>query len=211
MRKLIRLLAMFFIPYYSSWRKFKTSTILPNGYWDYFKFRIHSSKIYWPKDKTCLVANARKIYVGINSKIGRPGAYIQGAGGIWIGDYVRFGPGVGILTSNHDLYNRDKYVKKPIIIGDYCWLGMHAMVMAGVTLGPSTIVGAGSVVTKSFPEGYCVIGGNPARLLKKLDMGAVKMPYHPEYKGYIPIRDFEKERRRYIDVDDKPLEKFRIK
>lgn len=211
MRKLIRLLCIFLIPYCSSWRKFKTSTILPNGYWDYFKFRIHYSKIYWPKDKTCLVTNARKIYVGINSKVGRPRSYIQGAGGVWIGDYVRFGPGVGILTSNHDLYNRDKYVKKTIIIGDYCWLGMNAMVMAGVTLGPSTIVGAGSVVTKSFPEGYCVIAGSPAKIIKKLDMGGVRMPSHPEYQGYIPAKDFEAERRRYIDIDDKPLEKYRIK
>ena len=73
---------------------------LPNNYLDYLKFRLGINKIYWPKDKTCLVTHPRKIYVGINSKIGRPGAYIAGAGGIWIGDYVRFGPNVGILSSN---------------------------------------------------------------------------------------------------------------
>ena len=56
---------------------------------------------------------------------------------------------------------------KPIKIGDYCWLGMNTLVMSGVELGPSTIVGGGSIVTKSFPEGYCVIAGNPAKVIRK--------------------------------------------
>ena len=98
------------------------------------------NKLYWPKDKTCLVTHPRKIYVGINSKIGRPGSYISGAGGVWIGDYVRFGPNVGILSVNHDLYERDKAVGNPIKLvimldRDEC------LVLAGVELGPSTIVG----------------------------------------------------------------------
>ena len=59
---------------------------------------------------------------------------------MWIGDYVRFGPNVGILSVNHDLYERDKAVGNPIKIGDYCWIGMNALVLAGVELGPSTIV-----------------------------------------------------------------------
>ncbi len=210
MKKYIKIICRVFFPYYSSWQKFKSSTILPNSYWDYFLFRVNRHKLYWPKDKTCLVANPRNIFVGINSKIGRPGAYIQGAGSVYIGDYVRFGPGVGILSSNHDLYDRDKYVIKPIIIGDYCWIGMNAMILAGVTLGPSTIVGAGSIVTKSFPEGYCVIGGNPAKVLKKINKEEVMIPQHPEYYGYIPAQYFEKESKKYIDIDDKPLENYRI-
>ena len=176
------------------------STILPNSYFDYLKFRLGINKIYWPKDKTCLVTHPRKVYVGINSKIGRPGAYISGAGGVWIGDYVRFGPNVGILSSNHDLYNRDKYNTAPIRIGDYCWIGMNALILAGVELGPSTIVGGGSVVTKSFPEGYCVIAGNPAKVIKFLDKEKVVLPHHPEYYGYIPKSQFEKYKSRYIDL-----------
>ncbi|MNL61911.1 putative acetyltransferase [compost metagenome] len=43
------------------------------------------------------------------------------------------------------------------------------MVLPGVQLGEFTIVGAGAVVTKSFTEGYCVIAGNPARVIKSLD------------------------------------------
>lgn len=190
MKRIIVKVVCCFVPFFNSWLKFKSSTILPNRYLDYLKFRLGINKVYWPKDKTCLVTHPRRIYVGINSKIGRPGAYIAGGGGIWIGDYVRFGPNVGILSSNHDLYERDKSFGKQIKIGDYCWIGMNSLVLAGVELGPSTIVGGGSVVTKSFPDGYVVIAGNPARIIRYLDKSKVKMPNHPEYYGYIPKEKF---------------------
>jgi acetyltransferase-like isoleucine patch superfamily enzyme len=57
---------------------------------------------------------------------------------------------------------------KDVVIGNKCWIGMNAMILPGVHLGDNTIVGAGSVVTKSFPEGNVVIAGNPAKLIKKL-------------------------------------------
>lgn len=200
MKQLIIKLFCSIVPYYKGWADFRSSTILPNGYIDYLKFRMGISKLYWPKDKTCLVTHPRKIYVGINSKIGRPGAYIAGAGGIRIGDYVRFGPNVGILSSNHDLYERDKSLGKPIIIGDYCWIGMNSLVLAGVELGPSTIVGGGSVVTHSFTDGYCVVAGNPARVIKRLDKDKVVVPNHPAYYGFIPACEFEKKKSKYIDI-----------
>ena len=77
---------------------------------------------------------------------------------------------------------------------------MNSLIMAGVELGPSTIVGGGSVVTKSFTDGYCVIAGNPAKVIKYLDKSRVKMPKHPEYYGYIPKDQFEKIKSKYIDL-----------
>ena len=56
-----------------------------------------------------------------------------------------------------------------IIIGQGCWIGMNSVILPGVVLGEKTIVGAGSVVTKSFLEGYCVIAGNPAKKIKDLN------------------------------------------
>ena len=45
---------------------------------------------------------------------------------------------------------------------------MNSVILPGVTVGTRTIVGAGSVVTKSFPEGNCVVAGNPAKKIKDL-------------------------------------------
>ncbi|MBS7109518.1 MAG: hypothetical protein KH076_09760 [Streptococcus sp.] len=47
---------------------------------------------------------------------------------------------------------------------------MNSVILPGVILGDHTIVGAGAVVTHSFPDGYCIIGGNPARIIKALDI-----------------------------------------
>ncbi|WP_371860829.1 DapH/DapD/GlmU-related protein [Terrabacter aerolatus] len=57
---------------------------------------------------------------------------------------------------------------EPIIIGDDCWIGMNSVILPGVILGSRTTVGAGSVVTKSFPEGNCIVAGNPAKIIKQL-------------------------------------------
>lgn len=57
---------------------------------------------------------------------------------------------------------------KPVNIGDDCFIGMHTMIMPGVSLGKHVIVGANSVVTKSFPDN-CVIAGVPAQIIKKYD------------------------------------------
>ena len=115
-----------------------------------------------------------------------PGCYIQGNGGIYIGNYVDISLNCGIISGNHDIYNQKKHINKEVYIADYCWIGMNCVICPGVHLGPRTVVGAGSIVTKSFPEGYCVIGGSPARLIKKLDKDLfVPTKFETEYYGFI--------------------------
>lgn len=76
---------------------------------------------------------------------------------------------MGLITANHIPGDLEKMTDpEPITIGEGCWIGMNAVVLPGVTLGPNTTVGAGAVVTKSFPGGHCVIAGNPARLVRYL-------------------------------------------
>ena len=156
---------------------------------------------YYPIHPTCTIANIRKVYVGCNASIARPGCYIQGAGTVYFGDYVRLGPNVGILSANHDLYDQRKYNIAPIVIGEYSWIGMNSVVTAGVSLGPRTIVAAGAVVTKSFPEGFCVLAGVPAKVVKTLDKESFQ-PWHleNEYYGYIPKERFESVRKKYLDI-----------
>ena len=178
-----------------------TKSKVPFTYKDLILYKLFGRKVYWYKHKNCIVANSHKIFVGLNCFVGRPGSYIQGAGGVFIGNYVQFGPNVGILSANHDLYDQNKYNVAPIKIGDYSWIGMNCVVTAGVELGTRTIVGAGSVVTKSFPEGYCVIAGNPAKIIKHLDKDKF-VPWHfeEEYYGIIPKEKFESVRKKYISI-----------
>lgn len=82
------------------------------------------------------------------------------------------GPNVTIYGSNHvfdstDIPMRKQGMKKypPVVIEDDVWIGGHVIIMPGLTIKKGTIIGAGSIVTKNFPE-YSIIGGNPAKFLK---------------------------------------------
>jgi acetyltransferase-like isoleucine patch superfamily enzyme len=110
-----------------------------------------------------------KITIGENvwkSFASSGGCYIQGANGIEIGDNTIFAAGIKIISSNHQPGNMDGWVEeRPIKIGKNCWIGANAVILPGVELGDHVIVGAGAIVTKSFPSGV-IIAGNPARILE---------------------------------------------
>jgi acetyltransferase-like isoleucine patch superfamily enzyme len=190
--KILRKIISFFVPYLNSYKLF-IKTKQQASYWDYLRFRFGIQKRYWPAHKNCLVAHYQKIQVGINCLIGRPGNYIQGAGKVYFGNYVQLAPNVGILSTNHDLYDQKKYNNAEVNIGDYCWVGMNSVILPGVTLGTRTIVAAGSVVTKSFPQGFCVIGGSPAKVIKLLNPEKF-IPWKDkvEFYGFIQKEEFEK-------------------
>ena len=61
-----------------------------------------------------------------------------------------------------------------VVIGDNCWIATGVTILSGVTLGPHTIVAAGSVITKSFPDGNQMLGGVPAKVIKKIDQYSEK-------------------------------------
>ena len=98
------------------------------------------------------------------------GAYFQNFDAtIKIGKGVFIAPNVGIITANHDPKKLDKHMPgRPVEIADNCWIGMNSIILPGVHLGQGTIVGAGAVVTKSFPQGKVVLAGNPAYVVRSL-------------------------------------------
>lgn len=153
---------------------------------------------YYVKNKGSVVYG--NILMGKNSKLAlRGGCYIQGVGKLFIGDYVSITQNCIVISANHDIYDQDKHNPKETIIGDQCWIGSNACIMAGVVLGPRTIVGAGSVVTKSFPEGYCIVAGNPAKVVKTLAKEKfVPRKYNIEHYGYIRADKFPAYRDRYL-------------
>lgn len=88
-----------------------------------------------------------------------------------IGKNCMLAPQVGIYTATHPLdpteRNSGKELGKPVTIGDNCWIGGHAVINPGVTLGDNVVVASGAVVTKSFGDNV-VIGGNPAKVIKEI-------------------------------------------
>jgi len=98
-------------------------------------------------------------------------AYFAGQGGITIGNDVIMGPNVQIFSENHNFSDHDINIKdqgvtkQPVAIGNNCWIGAGATILAGVTLGNGCVVAASSLVNKSFTDN-AIIGGVPAKVIK---------------------------------------------
>jgi acetyltransferase-like isoleucine patch superfamily enzyme len=60
----------------------------------------------------------------------------------------------------------------PVIIKDGAFIGAHCIILKGVSIGEKSIVGAGSVVTKSIPDGE-IWAGNPAKFIKRVEQNAI--------------------------------------
>lgn len=172
-----------------------TQTPITFDIWFHQKVLGINRSAYWPVHRTSLIQGVKNIHIGIETSPGlMPCCYVEAVyNAVYIGDYTQIGPNVGILSSNHDLHDNRKNISKgPIRIGKYCWLGMGSRILSGVELGDFTIVGANAVVTKSFKEGYCVIGGNPARVIKTIDKESciLHKSIH-EYIGYHRASEFK--------------------
>ena len=94
---------------------------------------------------------------------------ILDGGQVEIGDYVLFGPRVGIYTSNHAIDAEERAAgacyAKPVTIGNRVWIGGGVNINQGVTIGDNSIVGAGSVVTKDVPSNV-IAAGVPCRVIR---------------------------------------------
>ena len=88
-------------------------------------------------------------------------------GGVEIEDDVMIGPGVSLLTANHDFSDHWVLMCAPIHIKRNAWIGARAIILPGVTIGENAVVAGGAVVTKDV-EANSVVGGNPAHIIRKL-------------------------------------------
>lgn len=100
------------------------------------------------------------------------GCFLMATDRIVIEDEVMFGPYCVLVSGNHGRkngsYRFGEAILAPIRIGKGTWLGTHAVVAAGVDLGEGCLAAAGAVVAESFPANS-MLGGVPARLIKKID------------------------------------------
>ena len=112
-------------------------------------------------------AGERGIAIGRRTVINR-GCCLDGRGWLRIGDDVNISAGSWLLTDSHD--HEDPHFREvlaPVTIEDHAWIGSRALVLPGVTIGEGAVVGAKSVVAEDVPP-FTVVGGNPARVLRRL-------------------------------------------
>jgi acetyltransferase-like isoleucine patch superfamily enzyme len=123
-------------------------------------------------DKTSTIHTPVQIDLGSRLKVGKHvfinhSFTVMSIGGIEIGDGTMIGPNVTIVTDNHDLQNRMLLRCRPVHIGRNVWIGACASIMPGVTVGDNAVIAGGAVVVKNV-EKDTVVGGNPARVLKRI-------------------------------------------
>jgi len=124
------------------------------------------------------IKGLKNLSIGDGTSIPKGSTFYCTEAPLTIGRKVIFGPHPTIITGDHrtDLIGRyiiDVIVNEklpendaPVVIEDDVWCGANVTILKGVTIGRGSIVAAGAVVTQSFPP-YSIIGGVPARLLKK--------------------------------------------
>ena len=112
-----------------------------------------------------------QITLGARSFVNHDGLFMDDAV-IEIGEDVRIGPRVQLLTATHPVEDHERRRAGwerplPIVVGSNAWLGGGVIVCPGVTIGENAVVGAGSVVTRDVPAQVLAVG-NPARVVREI-------------------------------------------
>ena len=90
---------------------------------------------------------------------------------IEIGDRCLFGPNVTLCTTGHAIspkHRGDGMYSFPIKIGNGCWIGANVVILPDVTIGDNSVIGAGSVVTKSIPANVIAFG-SPCKVYREIN------------------------------------------
>lgn len=122
--------------------------------------------------KGCIVYSSAKIWYPKNLILGErvcigPHADIYTADKITIGDKVTISQGAYLCAASHDIrYLNKPLVTAPIKVERFAWVCADAFIGMGVTIGEGSVVGARACVFKDV-EPWTVVGGNPAKFIKK--------------------------------------------
>lgn len=128
-------------------------------------------------------STGKKISIGKGTIINH-GCLMHITGGFIIGENVSISSEVGLISGTHDINDPLFSVHyKPIVIGNYAWIGVRATILGGVTIGEGAVVMAGAVVTRDVPP-YAVVGGVPAKVVtqRKQENLAYQPAFHPLFE-----------------------------
>ena len=125
--------------------------------------------------RRCAVSASAKIWAPWNLELGDyvavgARAEIYNVARITVGSNVTISQDSYLCTASHDISRLKKpLVFKPISLGDSVWVAARAMVLPGIAIGEGAVVAAGAVVVKDV-EPWTVVGGNPAKVIKKREL-----------------------------------------
>lgn len=104
----------------------------------------------------------QRIVIGENSHLNH-GCFIDGRGGVKVGSNVSISHNVSFVTGSHDVNSKSFAGNEgPIIVHDYVWIGLNAIILKNVIIKEGAVIAAGAVVTKDV-EKYTIVAGNPAK------------------------------------------------
>lgn len=117
------------------------------------------------------IYNPENIEFGKNVSI-NPMCYLEGKGGISIGDDVSIAHGVTIMSSSHSYSDPTVPIKEQpcltdkVVINNNVWIGAKATILYGKFIGEGSVIGANAVITHNVKAGS-IVGGVPARIIKE--------------------------------------------
>lgn len=130
--------------------------------------RLFGAKVEWTVSvhPTAKIDYPWNLTMGEKSSIGEK-CWIYAMDSIFVGKLSCIGKDVYLLTGSHNINSSTfDLVTKPIFISDGCWISTGGRILPGITLGSYSVVAAGAVVVKDV-EPWTVVGGNPAKPIKK--------------------------------------------
>ena len=157
-----------------------------------YQERGRGSKIYWSvrmdtppyrlfslgqnsvvESYSCINNAVGDVIIGDHTRIGIHNTII---GPVTIGSHVNLAQSITVTALNHNFSDTTRRIDEqgistnPVTIEDDVWIGANAVILPGVTIGQHAVVAAGAVVTADVPANT-VVGGVPARIIKKINMG----------------------------------------
>lgn len=145
----------------------------PSHFSVFRKYRVWLTRLFGSDiEYSCNLHPACKIEYPWNVSMGRLSSlgersWIYAMNKITIGEKTCIGKGVQLLTGSHDVSSPSfRLVTKPVSVGAAVWVATNATVLPGITIGEGAVVGATASVYKDV-EPWTVVGGNPAKVLKK--------------------------------------------